>query len=117
MSDLQGQQQDSNLTNAIGKGFDAATKTVSVSKKVSRIANEKRAAERAKRQLENMSDEDLRKLVERIELERQYSSLKTETVNRGKVRARDVLSIAGDVVGIAAAAIGIAVAIKKLKDG
>jgi hypothetical protein len=116
VSELQGKKVAPNA-ETIGKGLDAASKGITVGKKVSKIVDDKRAVKRATQKLENMDDADLRKLVDRMDLERQYSSLKTENVSRGKVRAREVLSIAGDIVTFSASAVGLAVGIKKLMGG
>lgn len=114
--ELQGKKASANA-DTVTKGFETASKGIAVSKKVSKIADEKRAVKRSKSKLEGMNDSDLRKMVERMDLERQYSSLKTETVSRGKVQAKEVLSVAGDVVTFAASAVGLAVGIKKLMGG
>jgi hypothetical protein len=99
------------------KGFDSVKKGVSVANKVSNIVDTKRSVKRSQAKLNNMTDSDLQKLVNRMDLERQYSSLKQEHASRGKVRAMEVLSIAGDVVGFTASAVGLAVGIKKLMGG
>lgn len=114
--DLTGKKGNPNA-DTIGKSLDTASKGIAVSKKVSKMADEKRAVKRSKAKLEGMNDADLRKMVERMDLERQYSSLKTETVSRGKVQAREILSIAGDIVTFSASAVGLAVGIKKLMEG
>lgn len=116
VSNLQGKNAAPNA-EMVGKGLDTASKGIAVGKKVSKIADDKRAVKRAKSKLENMSDADLQKMVNRMDLEQQYSSLKTENVSRGKVRTREVLSIAGDVLTFSASAVGLAVGIKKLMGG
>lgn len=116
VGDLQGRKPTA-TSDVVGKGFDTASKSIAVAKKVSKIADDKRAVKRAKAKLETMNDDDLKKVVDRMDLEQQYSNLKRENVSRGKVRAREVLSIAGDVVAISASAVGLAVGIKKLMGG
>ena len=61
-----------------------------------------------------MSDSELARQVDRLNLEQQYSRLRDSDVRRGKLRANDVLDVAGDVLAIGASAVTIAVGIKKL---
>jgi hypothetical protein len=98
-------------------GFDSVKKGVSVANKVSNIVDTKRSVKRSQAKLKNMSDSDLREIVNRMDLERQYSSLKQEHASRGKVRATEVLSIAGDIVAFSASAVTLAVGVKKLMGG
>lgn len=100
-----------------GKKLEVATKSISVAKKVNKIAQEGRIVKQNKKTLENMSDSDLREMVNRMDMEQQYSNLRQESVNRGKATARDILDIAGDVLAIGASAAVIAVQINKLKNG
>lgn len=97
-----------------GQGVDAVSRTAKVTKKIDSTVRDKKDTKVARKKLENMSDDDLAKTVERLDLERQYSNLKKSDINRGKVRVSDVLDVAGDVLGITASAVGIAVGIKKL---
>lgn len=113
VGDLRG-KKPTPTADVVGKGLDTASKSISVAKKVSKIADDKRAVKRAKTKLENMSDDNLKKMVDRMDLEQQYSSLKRENVSRGKVQARDVLAIAGDVMAVSASAVGLAAGIKLL---
>ena len=106
-----------NKTKLQGKSLDTISKTAQGAKKVGNIAENKRVEKRAKTKLENMSDKDLHDLVTRMELEQQYSSLKRETVSRGKVSATEVLEVVGSVVTIGASATALAVEIYKLKNG
>lgn len=99
------------------KGADVATKSISAASKIKNISDEKKLVKRTKPKLESMSDEELRKVVNRMDMEQQYSSLKSESVSRGKVSAGQVLSIAGDVLAVGASATAIAVAIYNLKKG
>lgn len=116
VGELRGKKATPNA-ETIGKGLDTATKGIAVAKKVSKIADDKRAVKRAKAKLESMDDTDLRKVVDRMDLERQYSSLKQETVSRGKVRAKEIMSIASDIVAFSASAVTLAVGVKKLMGG
>lgn len=97
-----------------GQGINAVSQTSKLARKIDTKARDVRDSKRAKQKLETMSDTDLAKTVERLDLERQYTRLKSSDINRGKVKVGDVLDIAGDALAIGASAVTIAVGIKKL---
>lgn len=69
--------------------------------------------------LSKMSDQELRKRINREILEKQYNDMFAKidpsTVDKGRIAVRDILEIAGTTLGVASSAIGIALAIKELK--
>ena len=97
-----------------GQGINAASQTSKLVRKIDTKTRDAKASKMAKKKLETMTDTDLAKTVERLDLERQYNRLKSSDINRGKVKVGDVLDVAGDVIGIGASAVTIAVGIKKL---
>lgn len=97
------------------RSLGIVSKSASAAKKISDISFNSKNVERSRKKLESMSDDDLRKAVNRMDLERQYSNLKSETVSRGRVTADKVLSIAGDALAIGVSATAIAVSIANLK--
>lgn len=97
-----------------GQGINAASQTSKLVRKIDTKMRDAKASKMAKKKLEAMTDTDLAKTVERLDLERQYNRLKSSDVNRGKAKVGDVLDVAGDVIGIGASAVTIAVGIKKL---
>ena len=97
-----------------GQGIDAVSRTSRVVKKVETNSRDKKNIKETLKKLETMSDDDLTRAVERLDLEQQYSRLSSSTINRGKTSVTDVLDIAGDVIGIGASAVAIAVGISKL---
>ena len=97
-----------------GQGIDIVDRSSRLAKKIDTAISSNRNSKNALKKLEDMSDSDLVKTVERMDLERQYSELKNSNIRKGKVRIDDILDIAGDVVGIAASSVAIAVGIKKL---
>ncbi len=112
VGELQGKKNPNG--EIVGKGLDTVSKGIGVSKKISKMADDKRSARRSKAKLESMSDADIKRIVDRMDLEQQYANLSQENVSRGKVRVGEVLSIAGDIVTFSASAVGLAVGIKKL---
>ena len=99
------------------EGLKAVSKSITVAKKLDTVAKEGKIAKQSKAKLESMNDNDLRELVNRMDMEQQYASLRKESVSRGKLRTREILDIAGDILAIGASATVIAVQIKKLTDG
>lgn len=69
------------------------------------------------KETETMSDDELRQKINRMNLERQYTNLKTENIRTGYDSLTDTLSVAGDVLAIGASAAAIAAAIYKIKVG
>lgn len=97
-----------------GQGLDAVARTSRLARKIDDRARTTRATKIARSKIEGMSDQDLAKTVERLDLERQYKRLKSSDIQKGKIHVKDVLDVAGDVIGISASAVTIAVGIKKL---
>ena len=97
-----------------GQGIDAAARTARLTKKIDTSVRSKKDANTAAKRLEKMTDAELAKEVDRLNLEQQYSRLSKSKIQRGKTSVNDVLDIAGDIVGIGASAVAIAVGIKKL---
>ena len=97
-----------------GQGLDAVARTSRLARKIDDRARTTRDTKIARSKIEGMSDQDLAKTVERLDLERQYKRLKSSDIQKGKVHVKDVLDVAGDVIGISASAVTIAVGIKKL---
>lgn len=96
------------------QGIDAMSRTARLTKKIDTNIRSKNDTARALKKLETMSDADLAKEVDRLDLEQQYSRLSNSKIRRGKSSVNEVLDIAGDIVGIGASAVAIAVGIKKL---
>nr|DAM93537.1 MAG TPA: hypothetical protein [Caudoviricetes sp.] len=97
-----------------GQTIDTASRTARLAKKIDNSVRTKKDAKEALKKLEKMSDAELAKEVDRLNLEQQYSRLQSSNVRRGKTRVSDVLDVAGDVVAIGASAVAIAVGIQKL---
>lgn len=97
-----------------GQGIDATARTARLAKKVDNVARDKQHAKRTRKKLENMTDSELAKEVDRLNLERQYSNLRESSARKGKIHVADVLDAAGDVMAIGASAVTIAVGISKL---
>lgn len=65
----------------------------------------------------NMSDDELRRRINRLEMERRYDNLMNSDLSRGRQRAMNVLDFAGDVLAIGASAAAIATAVYQIRKG
>ena len=50
--------------------------------------------------IKELSDEELRKIINRLEMEQRYSQLNAAAINRGRDNADDILDIVGGVLSI-----------------
>lgn len=107
--------RDSTNVKLTGQGLNVASKTAQGAKKIGNIVEDKKTVKRTKTKLESMSDKDLQDIVNRMDLEQQYSNLRRETVNRGKVSTSEVLDIVGSIVSIGASASAMALTLYTLK--
>lgn len=97
-----------------GQGLQAVSKSASVAKKVDKMVTEPKHVKKSKEKLITMSDSELRDIVNRLDLERQFSEISKESRRRGKVTVGEVLDAVGDTLAIAASVTGILVGVKAL---
>ena len=97
-----------------GQGIKAVTKSASIVKKVDNMVTDSKHVKKSREKLDTMTDDELKNIVTRLDLEKQYSDISRETRNRGKVTVGKILDVAGDTLAIAASVTGIAVGIKAL---
>lgn len=97
------------------QAIDGVSRTARAAKKIDNAVGNKSHTKKTRAKLESMSDSDLAKSVERLDLEKQYSRLQKNKIDSGKIHVSEVLDIAGDVIGIGASAVAIAVGIQKLR--
>lgn len=98
----------SSATDVVSKSFDTASKTVTAAKTIKNTTRTKKV------DLSSMSDQELRERVNRMDLEQQYSSLKKETVSKGRVSASQVLDVAGSILAVGASATTLGLTIYKI---
>lgn len=71
---------------------------------------------KAKMDLSNMTDKEMRDQINRAILERQYNDMfAPQTVSKGREYTSKILDHAGSVLGVASSALGVALAIKELR--
>lgn len=83
-----------------------------ISDGISRIKGKKK-----RENLSKYSDEELRRKVNRLNLERQYDQLTANDKSRGKEKVDGILQVAGGVTGIVASGTTIAYIIWKIRHG
>lgn len=89
---------------------EATNITSRVSSTYNRFSNIKNA--RKPRESKQLSDAELRKRIQRFELEHRYEKLKSEDVDEGRITVGDILDTVGDVATASLSAIAIYVALK-----
>lgn len=108
------QMSDKDLKN-IKKSVDTVGTQVDSAKTKRRSKNKKTNDERIREDLSNMSDKELKEIVNRLNMEERYaqvmSSRYTET---GKSRTDRLLDNIGTAVSVTSSALTIAIAIKEL---
>jgi len=93
---------------------DSSKLTKDTSNLIKSIFKEK---QQSRLDLSDMSDDELRKRINRELLERQYNStFNPPTVNRGKEVALEILDITGNVLTVGGSAAALALGIRKLID-
>lgn len=100
----------------LARGVDTITKeTTRVGNRIiDRVENRARQKDTINR-AKGKSDEELRKTVNRIRLEREYNSLTAPEISKGYSTARNILETIGSISTIGLAATGIYATIKNLK--
>lgn len=101
-----------NLSNA---QREAANIARSGSEAANRQARKKQQEAAKKVDTSKLSDDELRKVINRMNLEKQYQSLMVEDVGAGERAFSDALQTASVILGIGASAASIAVALHQLK--
>lgn len=95
---------------------DQARNMTNSMKELERVTN--RPKDPKREDLSSMSDADLRALINRELLERQYAQVfNPPTVSRGREYVQRTLEVTGAILGITSSALGIALAIQQLKNG
>lgn len=88
-----------------------------VNKVIDRAEAKKNAAKRAAEEdrIKNMSDEELRRAVQRLQLEKQLKDLSPKTISHGKEFTREFFEIATSVAGLGVSIATIATVFNKIK--
>ena len=103
-------RDSSNLATG-GKELTRAIRDMDPKHKQKKEAAQNKQLNKAKK----MSDQELRDSINRIKMEREYTSLTTKETKSGYDKAMDIMEISGKVLFIVATGLSIASTIKKLK--
>ena len=106
---------DANDYKEMGKQVAKADGLIKTAKKYQKEKEHKEYEENIKTDLSKMSDAELQKAVNRLNLEQRYTQvMRSKEKERGESAAMKWLNAAGTVTTVAASAISMAVAIKQL---
>lgn len=94
---------------------EAANIARSGSEAANRMARQKQEKAKKDVDVEKMSDDELRRAINRYNLEQQYKSIKVNDVGAGERAFADILQSASTILSIGASAAAIAVAIHQIK--
>lgn len=79
------------------------------------VGNNVKPSRKARKEASQMSDNELRARINRMNLESQYASMHPSRTAKGAAFAKGFLDVAGSITAIGASALGIALAVKQLK--
>lgn len=100
----------------IKKNVDTASKYVDTGKKIKSNIDKKKNDGLIKNDLKNMSDKDLQKMVNRLNMEERYTQVMSSRYsNSGKDRVGKILDTAGTALAVGSSALSIMIAIKELQ--
>lgn len=105
------------LTKDIGRLNSDTSNIVNNLSRMKRRKIQKAIDEETAKELKGMTDQQLREKINRMSLERQYSSLKYGDIETGYEKAQDILETIGAVVGIAGGVAAVASTAYMIKNG
>lgn len=98
------------------KKIDKGKEVVDGATKAKKKAVEKQHEQKIRKDLSEMSDQELRDIVNRLNMEERYTQvMKSRGLEQGKSRVDKILDYAGTALTIGSSALSIAIAIKELK--
>lgn len=106
-------------TKKLGTVSDLGKNTSSAfneaSKLAGRAAKSGKPSKQARTELSQMSDQELRKRLNRINMEQEYASLNPSRMSRGASHVSGVLATIGSLAAIGGSIASMAIAVKQLK--
>lgn len=107
----------SEMTDKEKEAVDSSQRAIQQMRDLNRSIRNNR--KQSGKDLSKMSDDDLRKVINRKNLERQYRDLvyEPDKIDRGQAKLDEILSYGGAALGVASSALSIALAIRELKKG
>ena len=101
------------VVKSVGNSADTFNR---MSKTIDDVGATKRGSKKAKREMNKMSDAELRARINRIEMERRYSELNPSRTAKGAQRAKSILSVVGTRAAIAGSVASVAIAVTNLQE-
>lgn len=105
------------ITKEAGKTIENTRDAYKAAKRAYKKAEIVAEQEKQMRKVKSMSDDELRKRINRLELEKRYVNLSSPSYGEGRDRVEDVLDILGPVAGIAGSAAIVGSTIYKIRKG
>ena len=112
------EQYDKDIKDSHDSIMDVLGAAKTISNETANLVGPKRGSKRVnKKDYSTMSDEELRKKVNRLQMERQYGDLTGDNkyVMTGREKVRETLQTVGSLITIAGGVVGIAYTVNKLK--
>jgi hypothetical protein len=112
------EQYDKDIKDSHDSIMDVLGAAKTISNETANLVGPKRGSKRVnKKDYSNMSDEELRKKVNRLQMERQYGDLTGDNkyVMTGREKVRETLQTFGSLISIVGGVVGIAYTVNKLK--
>ena len=107
-----GEKAAKDSSNAV----DSAKNAVKTYDRIAHRKDREAAYKKAYEDVKKMSDQEIRNIVNRKNLEKQYvDSLDINKLTKGEQRTMDILDVAGDILGIAGGALAVAASIYTIK--
>lgn len=98
--------------------FDSSSTAAQKLREINSISSDKKRAKKLKKlRINEMTDQELRDAVNRMQLEDNFSRLASERISTGRERTGELLAVAGNLLAIGGTAASIALAIHQLKHG
>lgn len=114
---VQRQKRDAvNDLRTTKKIVDNASTVINESRKLSNVTINTKAAKQINKNVSQMSDQELKNVVNRLNMEERYTQVMSQRaiINSGKARIDRILDGAGTALAISSSALTIALAIKEL---
>lgn len=106
-------------TKTLDKASDLGKHTSNAFNEASRLAGKAvktgKLSKKAKTELSQMSDQELRRRLNRINMEQEYANLNPGRISRGANHASNALATIGSLAAIGGSIASMAIAIKQLK--
>lgn len=106
---------EKNISSAASAASSASKAFKEAAQLSGNYSRRSKPSKRFKKVVSDMSDDELRRVVNRLNLERQYATLTGADTRRGADVSREILQTAGSLVGIASGALTTAMLLKRLK--